>query len=159
MSRGKKLNRAERPAVWLTLAAVAYGGTSEGSWAAIPLALLAACLYEMFVGWAVCAVPASNGPCRAHSRGRLRACWRPEHQKRKQDAVWYYLTGLRHPLARFRKVWGREELDRGRLVAPDPSVPRPIAGTADAFARLTVTLTVISTVAAVLSTAHDLLLR
>ena len=60
MSRGKKLNRTERPAVWLTLGAVAYGGVSEGSWAAIPLALLAGCLYEMFVGWAVCAVPASK---------------------------------------------------------------------------------------------------
>lgn len=158
MPQNKKEHPLERLVVWPALGVVAYGGLSEGSWAAVPLALLVGCLYEMFAAPATCAVPGTNWPCRKNTRGRLRACNLRDHQQRKRDAIWYYLTGWRYPLARFRKVWGRDELDRGRQVAPNPSVPRPIAGTADAFARLTITLTVISTIAAVLSTAHDLLL-
>lgn len=157
MSRGKKKHPLERPAVWLTLGVVAYGGLNEGSWAAVPLAFLVGCLYELFVAPATCAVPGNDWPCRENTRGRLRACYRRDHQQRKRDAVWYYITGLRNPIARFRKVWGREELDRGRQVAGIASAPRPIAGAADTFARLTITLTAIGTVAAMISTVHDLL--
>lgn len=148
----------ERPIIWLGLFVFAYWGIKQGVWSAVAFALLAGCVYELaFVPTQCAARTTKGGACEQNTRGRLRGCWIVAHKRKKRDAIWRYLSGLRNPLAHHRKTWGGLQVDTGVTVSATHSVGhvRELPPS-ESYASFTITLTVVSTVAAVISAMHDL---
>ncbi|TMQ89860.1 hypothetical protein ETD83_37980 [Actinomadura soli] len=121
---------------------------SYGAW--IGAGLTAAWLYLIWLGCAkptVCDVEkvSGDGACANHAYGRLRACWRPEHQrvKRRTLLAWTTTPSQREDT---EQVWHRD----GRVTAPEGAADQE-AVHAPATARLLLAATIGTGVLAVLA--------
>jgi hypothetical protein len=156
--RRKKTNRYERFWVWASLLFIAYISYQERVWTPIPWTAFIGLIYELLFVPTRCAARTTNGgSCDTDTRGRLRACWRRAHQQKKRDAIYQYVTGLRNPLARYRKTWGDIEVDQGQVVSTSTPMPGVVekASRPGSLERLAIILAFISAVAGVVSAAHD----
>jgi CO dehydrogenase/acetyl-CoA synthase alpha subunit len=144
--------------VWTGLGAVAYLSYQEQAWTLIPWTAFAGLIYELFFVPTRCAARTRDGgSCDKNARGRLGACGLKAHQQKKRDAIWHYVTGLRNPLARFRKTWGNIEVDQGEVVStPMPGIVEK-ANRPGSLEKFGIILALISAAAGVISAVHDLL--
>jgi hypothetical protein len=156
--RGKNTNRHERLWVWSGLILVAYLGYQEHVWTLIPWTVFVGLIYELLLVPTRCAARTKGGgSCDRNARGRLRACGLKAHQMKKRDAIWHYVTGLRNPLARYRKTWGQIEVNHGEVVSSPMPAGVEKASRPGSLERLGITLAFISAAAGVISAINDLL--